>query len=75
MPRVASTVSIQLERGYLDVNSAHGIRLRDVNGKAQRRFYSPAQIRDRTVVTVADHAPDIRRVKGIRRLSQATFRE
>ena len=50
------------ERGYLDRNPAHGIRLRETGAKAARRFYSPAQIQKLlpelsepclTVVTVA----------------------
>jgi len=51
-----------VERGYLNQNPAHGIRLRDTRGKAERRYYTPAVIQKllpelsepcRTVVTVA----------------------
>ena len=59
---ISTVLQAALERGYLDGNPAHGIRLRDTGRKAQRRFYSPAQIQKllpelvepcRTVVTVA----------------------
>jgi integrase len=51
-----------VERGYLDRNPAHGIRLRDTGGKAERRYYAPADIQRllpklsepcRTVVVIA----------------------
>lgn len=34
-----------VERGYLDKNVAHGIRIRGADTRVQRRFYSPAQVR------------------------------
>jgi len=33
-----------VERGHLDRNPAHGIRLRETGGKVERRFYTPTQI-------------------------------
>ena len=51
-----------VDRGYLDQNPAHGIRLRGTGGKAERRYYGPAEIQKllpqlsepcRTVVTLA----------------------
>src|SRR5262249_7255316 len=59
---LSSVLQSAVERGYLDRNPAHGIRLREPSGKAERRFYTPAQIQKllpelsepcRTVVTVA----------------------
>ena len=34
-----------MERGYLDKNPAHGIRIRTTGIRVERRFYSPAQVR------------------------------
>ena len=34
-----------VERGYLEKNPAHGIRIREADTKKERRFYSPAEIR------------------------------
>jgi integrase len=34
-----------VERGYLDKNPAHGIRIRMSGARIERRFYSPAQVR------------------------------
>ncbi len=51
-----------VERGYLNQNPAHGIRLRGSGGKAERRYYGPAEIQKllpelsepcRTVVALA----------------------
>jgi integrase len=51
-----------VERGYLDQNPAHGIRLRGTGGRAERRYYGPVEIQKllpelsepcRTVVAVA----------------------
>lgn len=51
-----------MERGYLNQNPAHGIRLRGTGGRAERRYYGPAEIQKllpelsepcRTVVAVA----------------------
>jgi integrase len=42
---VSTVLQNAVERGYLDRNPAHGIRLQDTGGKIQRRFYSPTQIR------------------------------
>jgi integrase len=51
-----------VDRGYLDGNAAHGIRIRTTGVKPEARFYTPAQVRMllielsepcRTVVTVA----------------------
>jgi integrase len=51
-----------VESGYLEKNAAHGIRIRETGAKEERRFYTPAQIRQlipeltepcRTVVLLA----------------------
>jgi integrase len=51
-----------VERGYLEKNPAHGIRIRETDAKPERRFYSPVQVRQlltelkepcRTVVLLA----------------------
>src|SRR5713226_4267201 len=51
-----------MERGYLDKNPAHGIRIRTTGTRIEHRFYSPAQVRQllpeltepcRTVVQLA----------------------
>ena len=51
-----------VDRGYLEKNPAHGIRIRETNARPQRRFYSPVQVRQlfteltepcRTVVLLA----------------------
>jgi integrase len=51
-----------IERGYLDKNPAHGIRIRSTGSKVEHPFYSPAQVRQllpeltepcRTVVQLA----------------------
>jgi len=51
-----------VERGYLDKNPAHGIRIRSTGSRIEHRFYSPAQVRQllpeltepcRTVVQLA----------------------
>src|SRR5713101_4721275 len=34
-----------VERGYIEKNPAHGIRIREADTKKERRFYSPAEIR------------------------------
>src|SRR5712692_7015366 len=34
-----------VERGYLEKNPAHGIRIREADTKKERRFYSPGEIR------------------------------
>ena len=34
-----------MERGYLDKNPAHGIRIRTTRSRIEHRFYSPAQVR------------------------------
>jgi integrase len=34
-----------VERGYLEKNPAHGIRIRETNAKPPRRFYTPVQVR------------------------------
>ena len=34
-----------MERGYLDKNPAHGIRIRTTASRIEHRFYSPAQVR------------------------------
>jgi integrase len=34
-----------IERGYLDKNPAHGIRIRTTGSRIEHRFYSPAQVR------------------------------
>src|SRR5260370_23413150 len=51
-----------MERGYLDKNPAHGIRILTTGSRIERRFYTPAQVRQllpeltepcRTVVQLA----------------------
>ncbi|MGA2813796.1 MAG: site-specific integrase [Candidatus Acidiferrum sp.] len=41
---ISTVLQAAVERGYLDRNPAHGIRLRETSGKPKRQFYSPAQI-------------------------------
>ena len=59
---ISTVLQSAVERGYVHQNPAHGIRLRDTRGKAERRYYTPAVIQKllpelsepcRTVVTVA----------------------
>ena len=59
---LSTVLQAAVERGYLDKNQAHGIRIRTTGTRIERRFYSPAQIRQlipelaepcRTVVLLA----------------------
>ena len=59
---ISTVLQSAVERGYLNQNPAHGIRLRNTRGRAERRYYTPALIQKlltelsepcRTVVTVA----------------------
>jgi integrase len=58
----STVLQAAVERGYLEKNPAHGIRIREADTKPARRFYSPTQVRQlllelaepcRTVVYVA----------------------
>ncbi len=42
---LSTVLQAAVERGYLEKNPVHGIRIREADSKPQRRFYSPAQIR------------------------------
>ncbi len=42
---LSTVLQTAIERGYLEKNPAHGIRIRDTAAKVQRRFYTPGQIR------------------------------
>jgi integrase len=42
---LSTVLQAAIERGYLDKNPAHGIRIRDMAAKVQRRFYTPEQVR------------------------------
>ena len=59
---ISTVLQSAVERGYLNQNPAHGIRLRDTRGKTELRYYTPDVIQKllpvvlkpcRTVVTVA----------------------
>ncbi len=59
---VSTVLQAAVERGYLDKNVAHGIRIRQTAAKIEHRFYTPAQVRQllpkltepcRTVVQLA----------------------
>lgn len=59
---LSTVLQAAVERGYLEKNPAHGIRIREANAKPPRRFYSPVQVRQiltelaepcRTVVLLA----------------------
>ncbi len=59
---LATVLRTAVERGYLERNPAHGIRIREMNAKRMRRIYSPVQVRQllkeltdpcRTVVLLA----------------------
>jgi integrase len=59
---ISTVLRSAVERGYLDNNVAHGIRIRDAAIKIERRFYTPMQLRQllpeltepcRTVVQLA----------------------
>ena len=59
---LSTVLRTAIERGYLEKNPAHGIRIRETNAKPLRRFYSPVQVRQlltelaepcRTVVLLA----------------------
>jgi integrase len=41
---VSTVLQAAVDRGYLDRNPAHGIRIRTSGSRAERRFYSPAQV-------------------------------
>ena len=40
---LSTVLQAAVERGYLDKNPAHGIRIRETAAKTRRRFYSPAK--------------------------------
>jgi integrase len=42
---VSTVLQAGVERGYLDKNAAHGIRIRTTATRIVRKFYSPAQVR------------------------------
>lgn len=42
---ISTVLQAAVERGHLDKNAAHGIRIRSTGAKLERRFYSPAQVR------------------------------
>jgi integrase len=42
---LSTVLQSAVERGYLEKNPAHGIRIRGVDAKTERRFYSPVQVR------------------------------
>jgi integrase len=42
---VSAILQSAVERGYLDRNVAHGIRIRETDAKRERRFYTPPQVR------------------------------
>jgi hypothetical protein len=46
-PTLSTVLQAAVERGYINENPAHGIRIRETNAKTQRRFYSPVQVRQR----------------------------
>jgi integrase len=59
---LSTVLQAAVERGYLEKNPAHGIRIRETDAKPERRFYSPVQVRQllteltepcRTVVLLA----------------------
>jgi integrase len=59
---LSTVLQAAVERGYLEKNPAHGIRIRGADAKIERRFYSPVQVRQllaeltepcRTVVLLA----------------------
>lgn len=59
---VSTVLQAAVERGFLDRNPAHGIRLRNTGGRAERRYYGPADVQRllpklsepcRTVVLIA----------------------
>jgi integrase len=59
---ISTVLQSAVDRGYLEVNAAHGIRIRTTGVKPKPRFYTPAQIQKllpelsepcRTVVLVA----------------------
>jgi integrase len=59
---LSTVLQAAVDRGYLEKNPAHGIRIREAGARPQRRFYSPAQVRQllveltepcRTVVQLA----------------------
>jgi integrase len=42
---LSTVLQAAVERGYLDKNAAHGIRVRETAAKIEHRFYTPAQVR------------------------------
>jgi integrase len=42
---LSTVLQAAVDRGYLEKNAAHGIRIREAGTRPQRRFYSPAQVR------------------------------
>jgi integrase len=41
----STVLQAAVERGFLEKNPAHGIRIREADTKKERRFYSPAEMR------------------------------
>ena len=41
---LSTVLQAAVERGYLEKNVAHGIRIRETAAKIERRFYTPAQV-------------------------------
>src|SRR5882762_9663316 len=41
---VSTVLQSAVDRGYLDGNAAHGIRMRTTGVKPETRFYTPAQV-------------------------------
>ena len=42
---LSTVLQVAVERGHLDKNPVHGIRLRETEARKERRFYSPPQVR------------------------------
>ncbi len=42
---ISAVLQSAVERGYLDRNAAHGIRIRETDAKREPRFYAPPQVR------------------------------
>jgi hypothetical protein len=43
---VSTVLQSAVERGYVDRNPAHGIRIKDTGTRVQRRFFTPGQVRE-----------------------------
>jgi integrase len=42
---ISTVLQAAVERGHLDKNATHGIRIRSTAARLERRFYSPTQVR------------------------------